>query len=166
MNIKLITKSHYIGRILFSLDIGGKQLNVYQSSGFSGTGHSGKFLPFSGIEKEQRMNTQLGYIHKELFYDGYWTHHRKNIQQKIYLDFLESLKERLTEPVPSLEEVENELQILLDNNEYEQFIYKIALDFEYNLEPFDFKILETINLKDITFIDFMSNGITKKQTMP
>lgn len=80
--MKILYKAHYIGRDIFTIENDGKIVNVYRSSGLSGTMHGGQILPFGGLNSSDKdFRCTPGYIYKEMFYAGRWVHHRKELQK-------------------------------------------------------------------------------------
>ena len=147
--MKILYMQEYIERHLFVIEHEGKTFNVYRSSGLSGTGHEGLILPFSGLNTETRGIRALfpGYIFKEMYYNGMWVNHRKQLHY--YPEVLENmkiLKDFLKNSIPDTE-------ITLDNfssNEEgkEVFNWKLFLNYveetkdnlkKYNKKPFDLK---------------------------
>jgi hypothetical protein len=107
MEIKVLDSIEYIGRDLFVLEVNGKYLNVYRSSGLSGTGHGGEILPFSRLKETESMSFRdnvPGYIYKEMFFGGYWTNHYKDVWMFPRVgEFMEILKSFLKEIKPTKE---------------------------------------------------------------
>ena len=78
--MKVLYKTHYIGRDLFIIEKDNKVVKVYRSSGLSGTGHEGQIIPFSCLNSDPRdFMTSPGYIFKEMLYGKRWMRHRKEI---------------------------------------------------------------------------------------
>lgn len=77
--MKLLYMQEYIKRHLYVIEHEGKYIMVYRSSGLSGTGHAGQLIPFSGIDEGRGLRSNPGYIYKEMFYDGRFVSHHKNI---------------------------------------------------------------------------------------
>lgn len=77
--MKLLYMQEYFERHLYVIEHDGKFLQVYRSSGLSRTGHGGMLIPFSGIDEGKGFRSHPGFIYKEMFYDGRWINHRKNI---------------------------------------------------------------------------------------
>lgn len=85
--MKVIFKQEYFGRDLFILEHKNKLIQVYRSSGLSGTGHEGQIIPFTGINTEipRFRGQQIGYIWKEMFYNKKFRTHDKEIERFIGL---------------------------------------------------------------------------------
>ena len=91
-DVNVVYKTDYFGRYLYLLEIDGKIAQVYRSSGFSGTGHKGKFLPFLGLSDRETFSQCLGYIFKEMFYNGGYLGHYKDVSWSDEItDFLDQL---------------------------------------------------------------------------
>lgn len=111
--MKLLYKQEYVERVLFVLEHKGKAIQVYRSSGLSGTGHDGNIIPFSSLQSERPRlrGTDIGYIYKEMFYDGKWISHHKRIgyypevwkNMKYLEDFL---KDETAEPSLNIESLQ------------------------------------------------------------
>jgi len=140
--MKLLYKKEYIGRTLFILEIQGKYLSVYRSSGYSGTGHEGQILPFSSLSSRQTISTCLGYIYKEMFYDGRWTSHYKIVQDfPGVLPKMDQIQEFLKDEQADPEFELDELDPLI-MNKFKDYIGKIQqemLEVTSDLDPFDLK---------------------------
>ena len=77
--MQVIYKQWYFDRDLFIIEHQGKLIMVYRSSGHSGTGHKDKILPFMFINTRFSIRECLGYIYKEMLYDGKYINHHKNL---------------------------------------------------------------------------------------
>ena len=92
---KILYKRNYVGRVLFLIlhKPTNKILSLYRSSGYSGTGHKGEILPFMFLnEKFSIRGEPLGYIYKQMLYNGYYIEHYKDISKDI-IQFLNPIKE-------------------------------------------------------------------------
>lgn len=100
--MQVLLAQEYIHRVLFVLEHNGQYINVYRSSGLSGTGHAGQILPFSSLalpSYESYRRSNVGYIYKEMFYKDRWINHGKDLlsypnvyKKMLYLhDFLEDI---------------------------------------------------------------------------
>ena len=78
---KVKLRTDYAGRVLYILEIDKKFTMVYKSSGLSGTGHGGEFLPFMFLNSRNTIQCSKGYIFKEMFYNKHFTEHRKQIHK-------------------------------------------------------------------------------------
>ena len=96
---KILYKHNYIGRVLFLVlhKNTNKILPLYKSSGYSGTGHKDELLPFMFLNERFSIRGEpLGYIYKQMFYNGYYIEHYKDISKDI-IQFLNPIKEFVQE---------------------------------------------------------------------
>ena len=144
--MKLLYMQEYVERHFYVIEHKGKFIQVYRSSGYSGTGHAGLLIPFSGLDEGRGLRSHPGYIYKEMFYNGRWINHKKDIH---YYDnvvenmdkiekFLGDLKPETTTPIESFL---NEAGT--DYKDYKGFVNYIKQTIKNlqkargNLEPFD-----------------------------
>ena len=96
---KILYQHNYIGRVLFLIlhKPTNKILSLYKSSGYSGTGHKDGILPFMFLNERVSIRGEpLGYIYKQMFYNGYYINHYKDIPKDI-IQFLNPIKEFVQE---------------------------------------------------------------------
>ena len=96
---KILYQHNYVGRVLFLIlhKPTHKILSLYKSSGLSGSGHKGEILPFMFLnEKVSIRDEPLGYIYKQMLYNGYYINHYKDIPKDI-IQFLNPIKEFIQE---------------------------------------------------------------------
>ena len=157
-NMKVVYERHYLGRDLFILEIDKKLLMVYRSSGLSGTGHEGKFLPFSGINTEtNRLSSPiLGYIFKEMYYNGCWINHKKNLDSFHHATkLMNNVKEFLKDLYPMKHKEHNTLKEI---TEFIKVVSKEIDEFIKDKEFLDLCTKEELNEKRI------SNRMVKSNT--
>lgn len=143
--MKILLAQEYVNRILFVLEHQGKYIQVYRSSGLSGTGHNGKILPFAGLntEKPRFRGEPLGYIWKEMFYDKKWVSHYKNLGAFGLLDKMEYIREFLAGVNYDKGENIDEFKLEDDKFDYERYEDFVSntnnklKEARGNLEPFD-----------------------------
>ena len=96
---KILYQPNYIGRVLFLIlhKYTGKVLSLYKSSGYSGSNHKGEILPFMFLNERVSIRGEpLGYIYKQMLYNGYYINHYKDIPKDI-IQFLNPIKEFIQE---------------------------------------------------------------------
>ena len=96
---KILYTHNYIGRVLFLIlhKHTNKILPLYRSSGHSGTGHKDEILPFMFLNERVSIRDEpLGYIYKQMLYNGYYINHYKDIPKDI-IQFLNPIKEFIQE---------------------------------------------------------------------
>ena len=96
---KILYQHNYIGRVLFLIlhKTTSKILSLDKSSGYSGTLHKGEILPFMFLNMRVSIRGEpLGYIYKQMFYNGYYINHYKDIPKDI-IQFLNPIKEFVQE---------------------------------------------------------------------
>lgn len=96
---KILYQKNYIGRVLFLIlhKPTNKILSLYRSSGLSETRHKDELLPFMFLNERVSVRGEvLGYIFKEMLYNGYYLEHYKSINL-IILQFLNPIKEFVQE---------------------------------------------------------------------
>ena len=96
---KILYKQNQVGRVLFLIihKSTNKILSLYLSSGYSGTNHKGELLPFMFLnERVSIRDDPLGYIYKQMLYNGYYINHYKDIPKDI-IQFLNPIKEFIQE---------------------------------------------------------------------
>jgi hypothetical protein len=141
--MKILYTKQYIGRILFLIEKDEKIIMCYRSSGLSGTGQGGEILPFAFLNEKMTLSTVLGYLWKEMFYDGSFISHKKYLSR-----------------YPHAEEIMREIKELTRDIEAEDF--KNFNDELSNMDKFK-KFVKSINqeMKDIIgdreFYDFCTS---------
>jgi len=120
----------YVKRTLFILKHKEKFILCYRSSGESGTGHKGQILPFSGLNLSSRgiRSEPVGYIFKEMFYNGEWVYHGKELQ-----DF-EGLEEQMQDLKEFLDCIRPDISFNMDDNYNEDGIFDVQTWKEYVIE--------------------------------
>ena len=96
---KILYKHNYVGRVLFLIlhKPTNRILSLYRSSGYSGTNHKGEILPFMFLNAIVSIRGEtLGYIYKQMLYNGYYINHYKDIPKDI-IQFLNPIKEFIQE---------------------------------------------------------------------
>ena len=96
---KILYQYNYVGRVLFLIlhKPANRILSLYKSSGYSGTGHKGEILPFIFLNERVSIRGEpLGYIYKQMLYNGYYIEHYKDINRDI-IQFLNPIKEFIQE---------------------------------------------------------------------
>ena len=96
---KILYLYNYVGRVLFLIlhKPTNRILSLYKSSGLSGSGHKGEILPFMFLNMIVSIRGEpLGYIYKQMFYNGYYINHYKDIPKDI-IQFLNPIKEFIQE---------------------------------------------------------------------
>lgn len=110
MQLKLLYAKEYIERVLFIVEYDNSMIFCYRSSGCSGTGHKDEILPFSSLNTHNGFRgPMVGYIYKEMFYNGRWTTHNKEIGK------FENLKENMDILKEFLKDVKPEKEVDLDD---------------------------------------------------
>ncbi|MDD2505168.1 MAG: hypothetical protein PHF21_02710 [Bacilli bacterium] len=140
--MKLLYKKEYIERTLFALEHNGKFITVYRSSGLSGTGHKDQILPFSSLSEHHTLSTCLGYIYKEMFYDGKWKSHYKRMDNFPGLEEkMQYLAEFLKNERADIEfELNEEDPFIIDKfTAYVKLINTDLAKVQGNMELFDLK---------------------------
>ena len=140
----------FVRRALYVIEHDGKYIQVYRSSGLSGTGHGGQLIPFSCIDEGRGLRSNPGYIYKEMFYGGRFVSHHKDIH--LYDNVPENmavidkfLGDRVPETITPLESFFNEDGTAWVN--YSGFIDYVLQTKENlekargNLKPFDLRNL-------------------------
>ena len=96
---KILYKRNYVGRFLFLIlhKHTNKILPLYKSSGYSGSNHKGEILPFMFLNERVSLRDEpLGYIYKQMLYNGYYINHYKDMPKDI-IQFLNPIKEFIQE---------------------------------------------------------------------
>lgn len=147
--MKLLYMQEYFERHLYVIEHDGKFIQVYRSSGLSGTGHKGQLLPFSGINSGTRGFDSPGYIYKEMYYDRKWRKHYKEIENfhnaKENMDIINTfIGDTIPTEITPLETFEAAEKGKVDWNKLNTYFVKIADELRTatgNLEPYDLSIL-------------------------
>jgi hypothetical protein len=79
--MKLLYKTEYVERVIFVIEHKGKVIFVYRSSGLSGTGYIGNILPFMYLNDRNTISSTMGYIFKEMRYNGRYQSHYKEVSR-------------------------------------------------------------------------------------
>lgn len=134
--MKLLYSSEYFERALFVLEYKEKILMVYRSSGQSGTGHGGQILPFIFLNDRLTLRTPIGYIWKEMLYDGKYITHHKNLKN---YNLLEEKMLMISAFVSDIIPVPKEMKRLFGNDgDLQLFVNSINSDMRLAMNGMDF----------------------------
>lgn len=140
--MKLLYAQEYIDRVLFVVEHDGQYINVYRSSGLSGTGHAGQLLPFKDLTPPRQsvysLPTNTGYIEKHMFCCGAWHYHRKDLSRyPVVQQTMEILKDFLKDIAPAATFVLTENTSLSDWDDYVNATNTALRKARENLTPYD-----------------------------
>ena len=95
---KIVYQQNYVGRVLFLIlhKPTNKILSLYKSSGYSRTNHKGELIPFLFLNERVSIREPLGYIYKQMLYNGYYIDHYKELTEDV-IQFLNPIKEFVQE---------------------------------------------------------------------
>lgn len=151
MIVKVIDSILYAERELYVLDIDGKRTMVYKSSGLSGTGHGGEYIPFMYLCEGQgldRIRYSPGYIYKEFYYDGKYLSHRKELDRYVgVVEFLDTL-DNITKTHKPTEDLFYKVTDGVTQDKIHDIIWDLSLDINNRIRdnvegyrPFDWATL-------------------------
>ena len=140
--MKLLYAQEYIDRVLFVVEHDGQYINVYRSSGLSGTGHAGQLLPFQELTPPRPsiygLPTNTGYIEKHMFFAGTWRYHHKDLSRyPVVQQTMDILKDFLKDVTPATTFVLDENMSIPDWDAYVNATNTALRKARENLTPYD-----------------------------